>query len=345
MSMLDIFRSDPGFSIISFTNAIQNLKYVPGRINELGLFIERSIATTKAAIEMRDSQLIIASPLPRGGPGQTADKLKRTMRVVEVPHFQFDDGLMAEEVQGIRAWGQETAVEMLQTKLVERAALFMQGFEVTHELSRLGAIRRLVIYNDGTQLDLSDTFGVTPYPTQFLNLFPATALPGGTLRRKVMSIWRLVADELGGLPFSGIRALCGSAFFDDLIQDPDVRTTYLNQTGATELRTGYISPNQKIYGAFMFGDIVFENYRGALNGVQMVDPDLCHFVPEGVPGLFETIRAPADYIETVNTMGLPVYAKQWQMPNDKGINLEFQTNTLHICTRPRALITGSRKAS
>jgi hypothetical protein len=26
------------------------------------------------------------------------------------------------------------------------------------------------------------------------------------------------------------------------------------------------------------------------------------------------------------------------MPNDKGVNVEFQMNTLHYCTRPRVLM-------
>jgi hypothetical protein len=56
--------------------------------------------------------------------------------------------------------------------------------------------------------------------------------------------------------------------------------------------------------------------------------------------LFRTVYAPADYIETVNTIGLPRYAKQYPMPNDKGISLEMQMNALNYCTRPRVLIKG-----
>ncbi|MFM8745984.1 MAG: major capsid protein, partial [Aestuariivirga sp.] len=58
----------------------------------------------------------------------------------------------------------------------------------------------------------------------------------------------------------------------------------------------------------------------------------------GVPGLFKTLYAPADYIETVNRPGQRLYAKQWQKPNDKGVNVEFQMNALHYCTRPRVLM-------
>ena len=61
-------------------------------------------------------------------------------------------------------------------------------------------------------------------------------------------------------------------------------------------------------------------------------------IPEGVPNLFKTYYGPGDYVETVNTIGLPYYAKQWAMETGKGVYLESQTNPLHLCTRPNAVI-------
>jgi hypothetical protein len=61
---------------------------------------------------------------------------------------------------------------------------------------------------------------------------------------------------------------------------------------------------------------------------------------EGVPDLFITRFAPADYVETVNTIGLPRYAKQIPMRNGKGIELEVQTNPINLCTQPGVLLKG-----
>jgi len=60
-----------------------------------------------------------------------------------------------------------------------------------------------------------------------------------------------------------------------------------------------------------------------------------------VPNLFLTYYAPANYVETVNTIGLPVYAKQASMKFDKGIELETQSNPLNLCLRPTCLIRGT----
>ena len=48
--------------------------------------------------------------------------------------------------------------------------------------------------------------------------------------------------------------------------------------------------------------------------------------------------APANYAETVNTIGLPYYAKSRMLDFDKGVEIEAQSNVLNIATRPTALV-------
>ena len=48
--MLDIFNSDP-FSVVSLTDAINNTKFVPGRLSQLGIFLESSVAVTTVTFE------------------------------------------------------------------------------------------------------------------------------------------------------------------------------------------------------------------------------------------------------------------------------------------------------
>jgi Phage major capsid protein E len=54
-------------------------------------------------------------------------------------------------------------------------------------------------------------------------------------------------------------------------------------------------------------------------------------------------RAPADFVETANTIGLPRYAKQAvDQQFARWVMLHVQSNPLPICTRPRVLIKGKR---
>jgi Phage major capsid protein E len=65
--------------------------------------------------------------------------------------------------------------------------------------------------------------------------------------------------------------------------------------------------------------------------------------PVGVPGLFRQYNAPADFVETANTIGLPRYAKQAvDQQFARWVMLHVQSNPLPICTRPRVLIKGKR---
>jgi hypothetical protein len=245
-------------------------------------------------------------------------------------------------VQGVRAFGSETELEMIQDKVAERMATHTQSMDATEDHSRLGAVKGLVTYADGTTLSMFTLFGVSQEAEIDFDLDNASPA-SGALRKKVAQAIRLGAGNLDNAPVAGWRAVCGDAFYDDLIAHPEVRATYLNQAEASELRRGYVNnATPGIYGAFEFGGIVWENYRGSVGSTAFINTDKCHIFPMGVPGMFRSVYAPADYMETVNTMGKPRYAKIFEMPNDKGVNMEVQTNVLHYATRPKALLLGKR---
>jgi hypothetical protein len=339
--MLDVFKND-AFSVISLTDAINRVKFVPGRIGAMGLFTPSGITTTSAAIEEKDGILELVAPTPRGGPGKTVGVTRRTLRSITIPHFELNDAVMADQVLGVRAWGSETEVETVQGKLAERMAVHSQSFEATTEYARIGAIKGLVTYADGSSLDLFDLFEVDAESERDWDLDNANPA-AGILRKTCAAVYRQMAGILDGIPFSGIHAFCGDAFFDDLIAHTEVRATYLQQQEASQLRTGYVDGGAGgSYGSFNFGSITWENYRGAVGGTSFIDTNKAHFFPVGVPNLFRTYWAPADYIETVNTIGQRVYAKQYEMPNGKGIHFDTQMNELNICTRPRVLLKGKR---
>ncbi|TJV19683.1 major capsid protein [Mesorhizobium sp.] len=339
--MLDIFHSDP-FSVFSLTEAINNTPFVPGHISKMGLYTPSSVNTLAVAIEEKNGILTLVAPTPRGGPGQTVDKSKRKLRMLAIPHFQIDDAIMADEVQGVRAFGDETQLETVMGKVDERMVSHSQSFAATEEYHRIGGIKGIITYADGTTLDLFSEFGVSQEAE--INFDLANANPiAGVLRKQCAAIYRKIAANLDGVPFSGVRAEVGDAFFDDLISHPEVRATYLQQNEASELRRGYVnSGDTGVFGTFSFGDIIWENYRGQVGSTPFIDTNKAHFYPTGAPGLFKTVYGPADYIETVNTNGKRLYMKQIEMKNGKGIDIEIQSNALQYCTRPKVLMKGKR---
>jgi hypothetical protein len=341
--MLDIFHSD-AFSIVSLTDAVNSMQFVPGYIGSSGVFSESSISTTAVAIEEQNGIIRLVPPTPRGAPGVTLDKSKRVMRLLSVPHFEINDAVMAEEVQNVRPFGQETGEDAVMAKVAERMQTAGQSFEATQEYSRVGAVTGVVTYADGSTLNLFTEFGVNggSPPAEIDFNLDAASPAGGILRQQCAAVIRTMAAALGNVPFNGIEAIVGDAFYDALIAHSEVRTTYLNYQAAAELRSGYVQLNSQMFGQFGFGGITWTNYRGMVNSTTFVNTDKAYFFPRGVPGLFRTVFAPADYIETVNTMGRPRYVKQYDMPNGKGVHLDTQMNALNYCTRPAALLRGKR---
>lgn len=341
-TVLDVFKTD-AFNVISMTDAINKIPFVPGRAGDLIDWNEQGISTTGIMLEEVNGVLTIVNPTPRGGPGAAIAKQKRTARTLTIPHYQRDDSVYADEVQGVREFGQEQSVKTVQGVINGRMMEHAQDMDLTLEYQRVGAVKGIILNGDNTTLyNLFTEFGVsqnTEVDFDLDNASPAS----GALRKVCAAQVRAIQDNLGGTPILGIHAFCGSAFFDDLLAHPEVRASYTSTDMAKVLRDGYVYPNgQKVYGAFEFGGVVWENYRGTQTGSAIVNTDKAHLFPVGVPRLFRTVYAPADYIETVNTIGLPRYAKQFPMPNDKGVYLEMQMNALSYCTRPNALILGKR---
>lgn len=332
--IFDIFSND-AFSMVSLTDSINRLPFVPGRLGEMGLFTEQGISTTKVALEEQFGQISLIKPSPRGGPGETRGKPPRMMRDLRTQHMQLDDHILAEEVQGVREFGPQMQPRSIETYTSGRMEMFTAQFDATLEAMRLGAVLGVVTYADGTTLDLFETFGIDQDPA-----IPMALSSASTKVRDVCTrIARQLRRNLGGTTGRSIYALCGDDAWDQLVDHPEVRDTYRYQEGA-RLREGVA------FTMLNYGGIIFENYMGWIGGSEgdstayqpLLAPNEIRFFPVGVPNMFKTFFAPADYMETVNTIGLPRYAKAIPSDNNKSIRLEMQTNPLSICTRPKALL-------
>ncbi len=333
MASLDVFNSD-AFSMTSLTAAINKRDYKPGRLGQIGLFDARGIPTTTLFVEEKSGQLRLVQTSSRGGPGGTVGANLRTARAFRVPHLQQNATILADSIQNIRAFGSETEVQTIQGMVDERNADMQDNLLVTQEYHRMGAIQGVILDADGSTIyNLFTEFGVTQ---QTLDIAFGTTTT--KVRSRIVAAKRLAEDELGGMLIQGWRGFCGKNWFDALIDHTTVAEAYKYQQGQ-QLQ------NDLRETGFSYGGVMWEEYRGSVapqaggSAVSFVNDDQAWLVPI-VSGLFITRFAPADYEETVNTMGLPFYAKQ--APDPSGFNkyraLEVQSNPISLCLRPRAVI-------
>lgn len=327
MAEITIFEDD-AFSVSTLTASINEQPVVPGRIGSLNLFDEEGISTTTVQIEKDGDTLALVPAGQRGQPALVVQGGKRQMIPFNTIHLPERATINADEIQGIRAFGSETELDAVQTVVNKRLAKMRRQLDATHEFHRIGAIKGLILDADGNTvlLNIFDRFGLSQQTFDFELDVAATEL-----RLKCNDLLDLIEDALFGQTFTGVRILCGKEFWRKLIVHKAVKETYLNTQMAASLRG---DPRE----AFEFGGCVFERYRGKVGSIAFVGDSEAYAVPEGVPELFITRYAPADYMETVNTNGLPYYSKQERMPFDKGVHLESQSNPIHLCTRPRAIV-------
>lgn len=332
--ILDVFNGD-GFDVVSLSGLVSQEPYAPGQIGALGLFDEEPVTTTTVAFDMVDGVLTLVGPTPRGGPGETVGKLRGTMRSIAVPHFQRDDAIMADEVQGRRQLG-TTQRQDFQGLVVRRSMRHFRDFDTTLEHQRMGALSGIVLDKNGnTMYNLFNEFGVTQESTVDFDLDNAN-LVDGAIRSQCDEIIETIENNLGADTYDHIHAICGRSFYRSLWTAAEVRKTFLNTTEAQMLRSG-------MPRTFDFGNVLFERYRTGGNSGFIGDDEVRIF-PAGVNGLYSTYFAPADYIETVNTPGLPRYVKLVPMRNDKGIGMEVQSNPLSVCKKPKVLMKGVTSA-
>ena len=336
MATMDIFEGD-AFSVVELTRALENIPYKPATLSGSDLFAERGVRTRTVVIESRDGTLSLIPFSERGSGYDQQSPENRQVRAFVCRQFKKQDVLWASEIQGIREFGTESVTSQAQAEVARRMRRLRSDAEATFEYHLLNAIQGVVKDpRDGSEvINFSNEFGITPAAEidfDLDNQSPAS----GVLRKKCQALIESVEESLGGLAVGPVqlRAECGSAFFADLVAHKEIRETYLNTAAASELRG-------RVVDEVMFGGITFRRYGG--NSTIGVPTDKAFFYPQGIEGLFEIYFAPADTFETVNTLGLPLYARMIpDRERDEWVRLEIESNPLPICTRPQVLRTAKR---
>ena len=335
MATLDIFNND-AFSMASLIQTITDVPFVPTQLGDEGLFTESGMNTTVAMIERQGSKLQLVPTAPRGGVPQPGTRSGRKLIPIAAVHLPQSDTIQADEVQGIRAFGSETEVQAVQTVVRNRLVALRANQDLTMEFQRIGALKGIVYDADGSTelLNMYTLFGFTQ-DTVFFDLSNANA----DIRQKCADLSRKIQDAMGGRPTGPIKVKVSRTFFDKLTSHAKVLKAFdLYQQGAF-LR------QDMTQGVFVFAGIEFRVYHGGTSAGNFIADDLGYAYPTGVPNMFKIVYAPANFIETVNTNGLPFYAKQKVNDWGTGVDLYVQSNPLTYNSQPEAVIKVSAAAS
>ena len=327
---------NPGFSMASLTAAINLLPNRYGRLEQLNLFPAKPVRTRQIVVEEYAGKLNLLPTRPVGSPGTLGERGTRKLRSFIIPHIPHDDVVLPEEVQGIRAFGSETEMEAISSVMARHLETMRNKHAITLEHLRMGALKGEILDADGSVI--TNLFSEFKIDQETIN-FELTN--GNTkVRNKCVAVLKKMEDALLGEFMTGVRVLCSPEFFEALISHGVVEKAYENFQQGAILR-------DDLRASFTFGGLTFEEYRGQASYLKadgsaevrrFIAAGEAHAFPVGTIDTFATYFAPADFNETVNTLGQSLYAKQDARKFERGTDLHTQSNPLPMCHRPGVLV-------
>ncbi len=204
----------------------------------------------------------------------------------------------------------------------------------TREYMEVNALKGIVKDGAGTTLyNYFTEFGLVQQSVDFV-----LGTAGTQVQAKIRETLRKIETELKGETMTGVLALVSPEFFDKLIGHTSVEDAYkyFSSTGAQPLR-------EDTRRRFPFAGIVFEEYNATVtlstgSTETLVAAGEGIAFPLGTLDTFVTYGAPANLIETVNTLGLPMYARQLARPDGSAIEVKTEAAVLPINKRPRLAV-------
>lgn len=339
-TLADIFGND-AFSVVEMTNAINVIPNRWGRIQQLGVFGPgRGVTTTTVTIERSNGVLNLLPSTPRGTPGTAGVNAKRDVRALNIPFIPHDDVVKAEEVQGVRAFGTGGQLETVQNVVNQKLLTMRSKHAITLEYLRAGALKGIVMDANGSTvlLNLFTEFGIAEKVVAFDLANAAADIDG-----KCMEVLRHIEDNLLGDTHTYVHALCSASFFDAFTKHAKVVDAYKFYQSQAELL------RRDVRSGFIHKDILWEEYRGNATHLQADSTTITRpfipagdvrFFPMGTTQTFDQVYAPGDFLETVNTMGKEVYAKQVPERFNRWVDIHTQSSPLPYCMRPATLVRG-----
>lgn len=334
MASMDVFKSD-AFSMMSLLAAIENVDYKPQLLGSLNLFEPEPQRTRVVAVESRNDTLSLIPTSPIGAPPPQRSGDKREVRNFNTTRLAKASRIMADQIQGIRAYGSEGELQAVQAEVARRLQQLTNDMELTWENHRLGAVQGIVLDADAsTIVNYFTEFGVAQPAVVNFNFATLTA---GDVRPLIESdiVRPLIRAAKGAfLPTSRIVALVGDDFWDAFINHEEVRQTYLNHQAAAALREG------TAFGRFVFAGVEWINYRGTDDGSTVaVAAAEAKFFPVDAPGIFQVAWAPGESMEAVNMPGRDLIALVLPDPSGRNafVDIEVYSYPLFVCTRPLTL--------
>lgn len=323
---------DYNFSVEELTAAISSLPFEPKQLAQLGWFENDSVRTTVVKIEREsEASFGVVASVARGSRGESAGRATRDGEFFEIGFVRIEDVFRADEVQGVRAHGTDGQLETVDAGLMKVLRRGKARIGTTLEHMRIGALKGQVLNKDGTVLwDFWNKFGLSPN-TATLDLASSTV----KLRSAIDVLTEQSANELGDAEPTSYEAIIGAPAFRALVESKAAREEYLAQV------TAGAAAGRSMEDVFDYGGVRWHKAKtrsSVHSSVARIEDNKAYIVPRGIPDFLIGRFGPADWIDSVNLPGVPVYAKSKVNADETGWDVDMKSCPFFAPTRPRGIV-------
>ena len=333
---MPVIRSfDKPFEIVDYTQELVSIPNTWGLIGQLGIFSSESVSQHTITVESTQGTLALLTDQVRGYRSNMNKDETRALRSFAIPHFNMDDAVKPEDIQGKRAYGSPDAAETEAAVIARKLLRIRRSHAVTLEAAKAHALTTGTVYApNGTVVgNFYTDFGVTRKEVDFVLGTSTTDL----IAKNEEGIAHIQDNLLSGEVVTDMIALCSPEFFTKLINHATVKEAYKYYESTQ-------SPLRERLGlgvtrTFVHAGITFIEYRGVNpTGGRFIPAGDAYLLPRGTSDTFKTYFSPANKFALVNTLGEEAYAFTYRNPTDTEIKIETETNFLNLVRRPQAIV-------
>lgn len=329
------------FTSVKLTQGIEKRQNEYGLLNSMGIFVEKGIADRQVKIETKDSTLSIIPTSAIGTPAPADDSPdQRNVRILPTFRHAKMYKLLAEEIQGVRKFDSDDETEVFDEKVLEKLDLCQREHRQTKEFLRWGALKGDVYDPDGTRLlfNTYDVMGETQkvIPWNLDGVLGTDGIQAGT--DELLDYFE--QNALGEM-ISGVVKFCSPGYMTAMQKNADFKEAY-------KYFAGQPNPNREaLRRPFEFKDVLYVRHMGQCSFKKADGTVITHkFIPDneaiavplGTVETFRTFFGPAEFAETVNTIGKEIYVKPDVMKLNMGVELHSFSHALNLVTKPRLVV-------
>ena len=335
------------FELVDVTDELNFIPAIRTITDEMGLFEPENLQTSTVQLEKSEQTVKAFVDVKRGLKGQSVNRDNREIYSFVVPHFPVVDQITPEDVAGRTRPGSKgrefDTVTLATMRVMEK---IRRGFTLTMEKARMHTLITGTAYSPGGTIvdDFNAKFGHTRQTVNF-----DFANVGANIIESCNEVVQGFNGELQeGEVLSKVIAFCSPSFFSKLIKHPQVNQTYLYQNFQQNVnilhdRPGGLGINRR----FTFENIEFIEIGYTLGGSADLPAGECIFIgsqamnADGSGGTFKTYFSPANKLDHVNTIAMPMYGWTYTDPKGSYIEIEAESNFLNVINRPSLIINGT----